>query len=242
MSAEQDGANDPNGIDWTDAGTPRAAAFDDVYYSDADGRAECEHVFLAGNGLPDRWRGQTRFAIAELGFGTGLNALTTLALWRRTQPSDAVLDVTSFEAHPLSAEDMRRALSRWPDLARDAEALLADWPPPPGFSTRALGPMRLTLAIGDANALLPDWRGRADAWFLDGFNPAKNPELWNADLMLALAARTAPGGSFATYTAAGWVRRNLVAAGFAVEKRKGFGAKREMMIGRRAPRSDAPSE
>lgn len=222
--------NTPN-IEWTDAGTPRAAAFDDVYYSDADGRAEAEHVFLAGNSLPDRWRETPSFTIAELGFGTGLNFLTALSAWRDAAPTTARLHFVSFEAHPMTAADIRQALSRWPDLGIDADALLSSWPPAPGFSTRDVGAARLTLGVGDANDLLPRWQDRADAWFLDGFNPAKNPDLWRAELMAELHASTAPTGTFATYTAAGWVRRNLIAAGFTVAKINGYGTKREMLVG-----------
>lgn len=218
-------------IEWTERGTPRADAFGDVYYSDADGRAESVHVFLDGNALPKRWRGAARFTVAELGFGTGLNFLSALALWRKRAAPGAVLDYVSFEAHPLRAEDLRQALSVWPDLSEDAEALASDWPPPRGFSSRAVGQARLTLAIGDANDLLPQWEGLADAWFLDGFNPAKNPDLWGAELMAEVGRRTAENGTFATYTAAGWVRRNLIAAGFDVRKSAGYGRKREMLVG-----------
>lgn len=227
-----------NPIDWTETGAPRSRRFDDVYFTEADGRAEGEHVFLGANGLPARWRGQERFVIAELGFGVGLNFLTVLDAWRRDPERPAALAYASFELAPPSAEDIRRAIGRWPELAPLAEELIQDsslqgWPPTEGWSTRPFGGVELSLGIGDANALLPEWRGAADAWFLDGFSPAKNPELWGEGLMRAVFEHTREGGSFATYAAAGWVRRNLQAAGFAVEKRKGFGRKKEMLAGRR---------
>lgn len=233
-------AAEPPDLDWTDAGTPRARGVDDVYYSDIDGRAETAHVFHAGNRLPERWRESRRFVIGELGFGVGLNFLATLALWAGSEkPAGARLSYVSFERSPPPATDVRRAMARWPDLAPLAARLTEGeaWPPPPGWSMRPIAAdVDLHLAIGDANALLPVWDAAApsavDAWFLDGFTPAKNPDLWGAALMSAVAARTAPGGSAASYTAAGWVRRNLAAAGFAVEKTPGFGAKRDMVRAR----------
>lgn len=232
-------SDDDAEIDWTDRGTPRAVRFNDVYYSDEDGRAEARHVFLTGNGLPDRWRDVDRFAIGELGFGVGLNFFETCSLWRA---SGAVsqLDYVSFEKFPVDGDAIRRAISRWTELTPYAEALLAasGWPPPPGWSRVKLGQVSLTLAVGDANTLLDAWAPapapqRIDAWFFDGFSPARNPELWGADLMRAVGRRTAPGGTAASYTAAGWVRRNLEAAGFVVEKTPGFGSKREMITARR---------
>lgn len=220
-------------LDWTEAGSPIARRFGDVYYADADGRAETKHVFLAGNDLPDRWRGRSSFAIGELGFGVGLNLLTLWAEWEADPERCDTLRFASVEAAPPTADAIRRALARWPDLSEKTEALLAEqWPPPPGLSRRRLGPIDLELWIGDV-ADLPDAWGRArDAWFLDGFSPAKNPEMWRLELMKGLRARTAPGGGVATYAAAGWVRRNLSAAGFDIARAPGFGRKREMLRGR----------
>jgi len=205
---------------------PVSTRFDDPYFSLEDGLAESRHVFLTGNGLPERFR--PGFHVAELGFGTGLNALAAWAAWREAGvPGD--LRFTSFEAFPLAPEDMRRALATWPEIAALAAMLPEGWRP--GSGALRLPRLRLTVIAGDARATVPDWEGRVDAWFLDGFGPAKNPELWEPELMQAVARHTAPGGTFATYSAAGPVRRALAAAGFAVERVQGYGRKRHMTWG-----------
>ncbi|MCF2871774.1 tRNA (5-methylaminomethyl-2-thiouridine)(34)-methyltransferase MnmD [Octadecabacter sp. G9-8] len=208
-------------LEWRETGVPVSVRFDDPYYSLDDGVAETRHVFLEGNDLPARFR--DGFHVAELGFGTGLNFLVTLAAWRASG-AQGVLKFTSFEAFPMDIDEMHRALSVFEDLP--TAVFGAEFP------TRLDGPdFELRVVIGDARATLPDWGGHADAWFLDGFSPAKNPELWGADLMGAIAAHTAKGGTVATYTAAGFVRRGLEAAGFGVERVAGFGRKRHMTRG-----------
>jgi len=229
-------------ITWDESGTPIARAFDDPYFSRLDGRAETRHVFLGLNDLPRRWADQSSFTIAELGFGTGLNFFETVAAWRRAErPDGAKLSYAAFEKLPLDAADLERAISPWPDLMTDCAQLLEHWPPQFGWSVIGFGDeVTLSLAIGDANALVPAWSSAADAWFLDGFSPARNPDMWDAELMQAVADHTSSGGTFATYTAAGWVRRNLRAAGFDVEKAAGYGRKRESMRGvKAAPASTA---
>lgn len=216
-------------LSWRDGETPVSARFDDPYYALSDGAAEARHVFLEGNGLPGR--AGPGFRIAELGFGTGLNLLVTWAALEEAGVEGPV-SFTSFEAYPMAAADMGRALARWPELGAKAAALVAALAR--GETEAELGPLRLTLVVGDARETLPRWEGLADAWYLDGFSPARNPELWEPSLMAQVAAHTAPGGGFATYTAAGHVRRALEAAGFAVERRPGFGHKRHMSAGRLA--------
>ena len=212
-------------LTWQEDGSPRSTRFDDPYFSAAGGLAEARHVFLAGNNLPKRFR--PGFHIAELGFGTGL---TALAAWQAWQEADCAgpLRFTSFEAFPLGRADMARAAAHWPELAELAAPFLAQWPPK-GVLT--LPGLRLEVIYGDARTTLPQWQGLADAWFLDGFSPAKNPELWSPDLLAEVGRHTAKGGSFATYTAAGHVRRALAAAGFTVARIKGFGRKRHMSTG-----------
>ena len=215
---------------------PYSEEFGDFYYSRADGRAECRHVFLGGNGLPERFIDREQFIIGELGFGTGLNFIETWSAWADTAPEAAQLDFHSFELRPLRRDQMQRALSAWPDLEGKTGKLLAAWPEQPGddFSITFQNERRLlTLHVHTGLALdrLGAARFSADAWFLDGFSPARNPEMWSAELMAMVAAHTAEGGSFATYSAAGWVRRNLQAAGFAVEKRPGHVGKRDMSVG-----------
>jgi len=214
-----------DGIAWRDDGVPVSTRFDDPYFSLQDGLAETRHVFLAGNGLPARFR--PGFHIAELGFGTGLNLLAALIAWRASGVPGP-LRYTSFEAYPLRAAAMARALDAFPEAAALAEPLLAQWESGPAIR---LPDLVADIVIGDARQTLPGWQGRADAWFLDGFSPAKNPQMWSPALMAEVAAHCAAQGSFATYTAAGHVRRALAEAGFVVERRAGHGRKRHMSVG-----------
>ncbi|MFN4178506.1 tRNA (5-methylaminomethyl-2-thiouridine)(34)-methyltransferase MnmD [Phenylobacterium sp.] len=219
-------------LTWTDDGQPRSRLFGDVYFSAEDGLAETRAVFLEGCGLPGAWAERRRFVVGELGFGTGLNIVALLDLWRRTRPAEGRLHVFTIEGHPITAEEAARALSRWPEVAGIAEALVRRWP------GRARGVHRIELpefaavvdvAVMDVAEALAGWTGRADAWFLDGFSPALNPQMWTDEILALVGARSAPGARAATFTVAGQVRRGLAAAGFAVEKRPGFGRKRERL-------------
>jgi tRNA U34 5-methylaminomethyl-2-thiouridine-forming methyltransferase MnmC len=211
-------------LDWRDGVIPVSTRFEDPYFSLAGGLDEARHVFLAGNDLPGRFR--PGFHIAELGFGTGLNMLAALTAWRAAGVGGP-LRYTSFEAFPMTADQARRALAAFPEARAVAEPLLPQWE---NGEIRA-DDLHATIIFGDARTTLPAWGARADAWFLDGFSPAKNPELWADDLIAEVAAHTAPRGTFATYTAAGHVRRALAEAGFAVTRRAGFGTKRHMSAG-----------
>lgn len=227
----EDHAREPSpDLDWQD-GVPVSRRHDDAYYARDDGLAESVHVYLGGCGLPGAWQGRSRFGVAELGFGTGLNFCATLAAWRATAAQDARLDYTGFEIAPLDAAQMARALARWPCLAAEAGSLTAAWTGRDG--TLTFGLVRLRLVTGDARRTVPGWAAAADAWYLDGFAPARNPEMWEAPLLSAVHARTVPGGRAATFTAAGHVRRALAAAGFEVERRPGHGRKRHMTVARR---------
>ncbi|WP_298124792.1 tRNA (5-methylaminomethyl-2-thiouridine)(34)-methyltransferase MnmD [Brevundimonas sp.] len=218
---------------WTDSGAPRSGRFDDVYFSRDDGLAESRAVFLDGCGLPGAWAGRSRFTVAELGFGTGLNIAALLALWRRHRPPGGRLHIFTIEAFPLSREEAARALSAWPELVEEAAALTAAWPAPtPGFHRLDLPDewhVTLDLAVAPVEAALAQWQGRADAWFLDGFAPAANPDMWTGAVLDAVAGRSIPGTRLATFTVAGEVRRGLQAAGFEVHKRPGHGRKRERL-------------
>ncbi len=211
-------------LTWKPGDVPVSQRFDDTYFSLENGLAESRHTFLAGNGLPARLC--DGFRVAELGFGTGLNMLALAQAWR----GEGRVRFTSFEAFAMRAEDMARALSPFAELADLAAPFLEAW----GAGKRrfTLGGLEVEVIPGDAAETLPRWPGRADAWFLDGFAPAKNPGLWSPDLMREVARHTAPGGSFATYSAAGHVRRALADAGFAVERAPGYGRKRHMSLGR----------
>lgn len=213
-------------LTWRDDRVPVAQQFDDPYFSLDNGLAETRHVFLAGNRLPDRFR--DGFHIAELGFGTGLNFLAAWRMWRDSG-AQGTLRFTSFEAFPMRADDMAKALENWPELSELAAPLLRAVAA--GETVLASDGVRLEIILGDARETLPRWAGSADAWFLDGFSPAKNPELWGAELMAAVGRHTNPGGGFATYSAAGHVRQSLASAGFDVMKIAGFGRKRHMTVG-----------
>ncbi len=212
-------------LDWRD-GIPVSTRFDDPYFSLQGGLAETRHVFLDGNGLPARFR--PGFSILELGFGTGLNFLVTLRA-HRDAGSPGPLRYTSFEAFPMAAPDRARALRAFPGIAGEAAELDVALAAPGPWH---FGPVTLEIVEGDARETLPAWDGRADAAFLDGFSPAKNPEMWEPPLLRAVARKLAPGGTLATYSAAGHVRRALTEAGLLVERRPGFGTKRHMTVAR----------
>lgn len=216
---------EPALLDWRDA-IPISRRFDDPYFSLAGGLEETRHVFLAGNRLDTRLC--DGFQIAELGFGSGLNLLATLQLWRQMGCA-GTLHFTSFEAFPMALDDMARVHAAFPEVAEIAEEFRSHWSD--GQSEVRLPGLEMRLILGDARATLPRWTGAADAWFLDGFSPAKNPELWSADLMRQVAGHTRPGGTLATYTAAGHVRRALAEAGFAVTRQPGYARKRHMTTG-----------
>lgn len=217
-------------IEWREGGVPVATRFDDPYFSLVGGLQETRHVFLAGNGLPGRFR--PGFHIAELGFGTGLNMLAALIAWRGAG-AFGPLRYTSFEAFPMAVTDIETALDAFAEVRAVADPFLDAW----ARDARrfAFDGIEVEVIEGDARATLPNWPGRADAWFLDGFSPAKNPELWGPKLMAEVARHTAPGGTAATYTAAGFVRRGLADAGFTVTRQPGFGRKRHMTAARLEP-------
>ena len=223
------------GLIWTEDGAPRSARFGDVYFSRDDGLAESRAVFLQGCDLPEAWGGRTRFTVAELGFGTGLNIVALLDLWRRTRPEGGHLHIFSIEAFPLTVDEASRALAHWPEIADMAAVLLAGWPRgTPGLHRVDLPGQDATLdlAIGPVDQALTQWSGRADAWFLDGFSPALNPDMWSPAVMALIAQRSAPDARLGTFTVAGPVRRGLAEQGLKVEKRPGHGRKRERLEAR----------
>ncbi|NUW58697.1 bifunctional tRNA (5-methylaminomethyl-2-thiouridine)(34)-methyltransferase MnmD/FAD-dependent 5-carboxymethylaminomethyl-2-thiouridine(34) oxidoreductase MnmC [Cronobacter muytjensii] len=235
----------PASLTFNNEGTPVSRDFDDVYFSNDDGLEETRYVFVNGNQLPERFMTHPRdsFIVAESGFGTGLNFLTlwqAFAAFRAAHPDAALqrLHFISFEKFPLTLADLQSAHAHWPELAPWAEPLQAQWPLAlPGCQRLVLdgGRVTLDLWLGDINELvdtLDDSHNRqVDAWFLDGFAPSKNPDMWTPGLFAAMARLARPGGTLATFTSAGFVRRGLIEAGFQVVKRKGFGRKREMLVG-----------
>ncbi|MCA8902497.1 MAG: FAD-dependent 5-carboxymethylaminomethyl-2-thiouridine(34) oxidoreductase MnmC [Hyphomonas sp.] len=223
-------------IDWKDDGTPVARAAGDVYFTAGDGLGETRAVFLAGCGLPEGWAGRERFTIAETGFGTGLNFLAAWEMWRSHRPSPcAQLHFVSFEGFPLAREDAARALAAWPELEALAGKLIAVWPGPVRGVQHFGWPedgVTLTLHLGDIAEMLPASVYHADAWFLDGFSPAKNEAMWAGSLFPLIAERSVHGAKAATFTVAGAVRRGLTEVGFEAVKAPGHGRKRERLEAR----------
>ncbi|NNL88076.1 MAG: bifunctional tRNA (5-methylaminomethyl-2-thiouridine)(34)-methyltransferase MnmD/FAD-dependent 5-carboxymethylaminomethyl-2-thiouridine(34) oxidoreductase MnmC [Marinicaulis sp.] len=224
----------PANIIWRDDGTPFAPDYDDIYFAD-NGVEETRHVFLAGNDLPQRIQTTQNLNVGEIGFGTGLNFLTLCMDWRRAEKSQSArLNFVSVEAHPLTREDFLRAHQGRAGFRNIIEEIIDQYPPMHAGVHRLIltGNVTLTLIYGDALKSLENYEASIDAWFLDGFAPAKNPKLWSEDLMREIARLSSPGATIATFTVAGAARRALIAAGFDLEKRKGFGRKREMLVGK----------
>ncbi|MCK6391396.1 MAG: tRNA (5-methylaminomethyl-2-thiouridine)(34)-methyltransferase MnmD, partial [Azonexus sp.] len=215
--------------------TPFAPDYDDIYHSIHGGPAQVRHVFLGGNDLPQRWQGRDRFVILETGFGLGLNFLATWAAWRQDPARSRSLHFVSFEKHPFTVDDLRIAQAGFPEFAALAARLQAQWPIlTPGMHRIFLDDHQvvLTLIFGDATTQLRAVNASVDAFYLDGFSPATNPEMWSPELCRALSRLAAPGATLATWSVAGHVRRSLIAAEFEVEKRTGFAGKRQMLCGR----------
>jgi len=215
-------------------GPPKSREFDDLYFSADDGLAESKFVFLDGNNLPENWRNAERFVICETGFGTGLNFLSAWKLFEETTELHQSLDFISFEKYPLQGEEIGMYLQPWREFFGDRlQQLLAHYPfGIPGFHRVVLNDrVTLTLIIDDVNVAIPKLIADVDAWFLDGFKPAANPDMWSDTVIENMARLSRKGTRLATFTAAGKVRRNLIAAGFSIEKVAGFGRKRDMMIG-----------
>lgn len=216
-------------------GVPYSAAYGDIYHSADGGPGQAQHVFLQGCHLPRAWAGRFSFAILETGFGTGLNFLTTWAAWRDDPARPERLHFLSVEKHPFRAEDLARLHAQWPQFAGLSSELLASWPAlMSGFHRIALdgGRVQLTLMLGDAADCLPQLEAAIDAFYLDGFAPDTNTDLWQPELFDTLARLARPGAMAATYTVAALVRQGLTQAGFVCEKRTGYGQKRHCLSAR----------
>ncbi|MFA5979844.1 MAG: bifunctional tRNA (5-methylaminomethyl-2-thiouridine)(34)-methyltransferase MnmD/FAD-dependent 5-carboxymethylaminomethyl-2-thiouridine(34) oxidoreductase MnmC [Pseudomonas sp.] len=224
-------------LDWDDQGRPHSRVFDDVYFSDQSGLEETRYVFLEQNRLQARFAALPaggRLVIGETGFGTGLNFLCAWQLFEQHAVAGARLHFVSVEKYPLSHADLQRALLLWPELQPFAAQLLAQYIAiHPGFQRLVLdhGRVTLTLLVGDALEQLPQLDAQIDAWFLDGFAPAKNPDMWTAELFAELARLAAPGSTISTFTSTGWVRRLINAAGFKMKRTPGIGHKWEILRG-----------
>lgn len=232
------GVISPARIDFSDPQAPAAPDYLDRYHSSSGAWGQARHVFLSGNGLPERWAGRSRFVILEAGFGLGTNFLATWAAWKADPQRPRELWFVSVERHPPRREDLGLALQACPEPALAAE-LLAHWPPlTPDLHLIDFerGQVRLLLALGDIARVLPELVLQADAFYLDGFRPTFNPEMWSDRVLRGLHRLAAPGATLATWSVAAAMRRGLVSAGFEVHKAQGFGAKREMTVARFAPR------
>ena len=228
-------------LDFDEDGTPRSPAYGDVYHARAGAWAQAEHVFLRGNGLPQRWQGRRRFTVLETGFGLGNNFLATWQAWRDSPQRPERLDFISIEKHPLRRDDLARAHRgrHAPCVQPLADALLGAWPPlTPDIHTLLFdgGRVRLLLAFADIAAAVPELVASVDAYFLDGFAPARNPQMWDTRVLSRLARLAAPEATVATWSVARDVRDGLAAAGFIVERAAGFGGKRDMTVGHFSPR------
>jgi len=226
---------------WERGHLPFAGRFGDIYHSREGGLAEARHVFLGGSDLPQAWRNKAHFCIAELGFGTGLNFLATWELWQRTHTPGSRLHYVAVEGFPLTGAELRACLAPWAEVSELGRALAATYPEPqrgfhrvfPAIVPADTGEVTLTLLYGDAYAMLRQLEAEVDAWYLDGFAPDKNPEMWSAEVFTEMTRLSRPGATAASYSVAGAVRRGLEAAGFDVARAAGFGGKREMLRARR---------
>jgi tRNA 5-methylaminomethyl-2-thiouridine biosynthesis bifunctional protein len=240
-------ALDPEPLDHDGAGAPYSARYGDRYASRGGALGQARHVFLGGNHLPERWAGRRQFVILETGFGLGNNFLAAWQCWRADPARPGQLHFVSVEKHPLGVQDIADGGKRYaagdlredPDLAQLRAALAAQWPLLIAGLHRLefdAGAVVLTLALGDARDLVPQLVTGVDAFFLDGFAPERNPQMWEPALLKSLARLARPQATLATYSAAGTVREALRAHGFAVQRVPGFGLKRHMLSAQFAPR------
>ncbi len=240
---------EPSAIEWQQ-GQPISQRFDDIYFSKENGLEETRYVFLKPNQLLERFKAlqpQEKLIIGETGFGTGLNFLACCQLFKESNSQGQLLFIST-EKYPLTLQELKQALQLWPELEPWSYQLIQQYPQtalPTQYHFLLDEKIELRLMIGDAsesfkgllasdhpNYRKPQWQG-VNAWFLDGFSPAKNPELWSEALFKCINQLSAQGASYSTFTAAGPVRRGLKAAGFTVNKMPGFGSKRDMIFGKK---------
>lgn len=220
-------------LNFNPSGIPYASDYQDTYFSQAGAIEECKHVFIQGNQLPQRWS-QKNFTIAELGFGCGINFLTTASEWLKQAQPNSQLHFISFEKHPVKREDLKKIHTLLECDETLSRQLVTHYPPPVIGSHRlhfAQKKIVLTLVLGGALEQLKKYDFEADAWYLDGFSPSKNPSLWNQEIAQNVHRLTKPQGTFSTYSVAGEVKRNLSQAGFECRKTAGFAQKNHMLVG-----------
>lgn len=220
-------------ISWQGDHAPASLVFDDVYFSKENGWQETEHVFIEGSGLPALWNERDSITIGETGFGTGLNFFVTATLFLKHAKPNAVLHYHSIEAYPVAPEIMRRLYSIWPCLSDVIDAFLPHYHTTEPLCRVSLyqGRIIVYVYLSDIADAVKQMHIEADVWYLDGFSPAKNPQMWRADVLHDIGSLTRKDGCVATFTAARMVREGLAQAGFAITKQKGYGHKRHMLTG-----------
>lgn len=215
-------------IHWQDDGSPKSLIYDDIYFSTDNGMAESKAVFLEGIDAPDVWQGRDQFTICELGFGTGLNFLNTVRLWMENSTENQQLNYITTELHPLAKVEIEKAV-HWSELKDYKRDFLAHYPSP--SFTLYDGRVSFEFLIGDCVQSLAESEAKIDAWYMDGFAPAKNPDMWSDEIFNHMARLSNDGARVATFTSAGFVRRGLSLVNFKMSKKPGYGKKREMLSG-----------
>jgi len=220
----------PPKLIWRDKNTPISKDYDDIYFSSEGAVSETETIFLKACGIPERWKDLENFTICELGFGSGTNFLTTMKMWQKTKPKQGRLHYLSIEKHPFEKSQLQEILLSLPELKNFSDELIKVWPGPvKGFHRLHFGDVSLTLIHDNAFDALHEIDARVDAWFLDGFSPSKNPDMWSDEIIEKIYDLSAKGARLGTFTAAGAVKKSLEKVGFKVHKREGFGRKRHRL-------------
>jgi tRNA 5-methylaminomethyl-2-thiouridine biosynthesis bifunctional protein len=220
-------------LEWNAQGEPFACEFSDRYFNSINGLEEAQQIFIKNNQLIEHWQCRNRtFVIVELGFGSGLNCFATWQHFLETAPSNQILQFVSIEQHPFSLEDFKRANERWISLKSLSDQYIKSYPPLiKGCHRRVFGRVIIDAWFEEVSQALSQMEGQVDAWFLDGFSPSKNPQMWDKKLFEEMARLSKQNATFSTFTAASQVRKDLLSAGFHVEKIAGFGNKRESLCG-----------
>lgn len=223
----------PAVLEWNAQGEPFAREFGDRYFNSIDGLEETQQIFIKNNHLSERWKYQNKtFVIVELGFGSALNCFATWQHFLETASSNQILQFVSIEQFPFSLEDFKRSAERWPSLKFLSDQYLKSYPPLiKGCHRRIFGRVIIDVWFEEVSQALSQMEGQVDAWFLDGFSPSKNPQMWDKKLFEEMARLSKRNATFSTFTAASQVRRDLLSVGFHVEKVAGFKNKRESLCG-----------